>query len=769
MLKNTFKVLFFLLLFALAFHLSTGKVYACATAEDCNVPGPEGCLAQSYYCDAQGACHWTWNCGCSGGWGAWGPCVDGYMTRYCTSNGDLYQISQCTSGTCPDCGTYPNCVEPDCSASCTYGCSSVSCDGGTCIIPTPTPVPPTPTPVPPTPTPNCINMNYCRTSNYSCTTTSSTYDPNTTIQCGGTNTCAQNLALYVPGTTGICYTTSGTCYNACRSKMYYCRTSDYTCRQTSSYYSGSGHIENPGSNSCETNLSIVLPGQTTGTCYYNSTDCQSICTPPPTVTPTTTPTGALRACNASCQANSQCSTGYCTTGGVCRNPSCPNDTDCVCSATPTPTPTPTPSICPVPPAPSGLSCNNGSPITWNAVSGADHYPFRLDANYLSWTTTGNCQTVALNDICQDLWGTERWYTFAVGTTYHVWVHTVNYCGNWSSGYTEIFCSGATPTPTPTPTGTLKACNDSCKASSQCSTGYCATNGKCRDLSCPNDTDCICVGTPTPTSTSTPTPIPTPTASPTPTSAGAWWQVVDSDVQTNGDLNSSVPTGLYFGFPGLGGFPGVAKYGDSTNLSSAKASAKGWLANSRYAPANGRVQDYAYFRRLIPEDVTLNPVSSFPSGGTASDGYYWYEYDGSVTGLPFRITSSVNLPAGRKVVLLVTGADLNIEKSINYTSGESIFVALVDGNINIDPSVGGAAFDLQGFFLADSNISTGVSSTPLHVKGSVAALGGLNLQRDLGASLNPIYASEVFEYDPASAFLFPPKLSIEKTRWKEVAP
>jgi len=36
-------------------------------------------------------------------------------------------------------------------------------------------------------------------------------------------------------------------------------------------------------------------------------------------------------------------------------------------------------------------------------------------------------------------------------------------------------------------------------------------------------------------------------------------------------------------------------------------------------------------------------------------------------------------------------------------------------------------------------------------------------------LNATTPSEVFEYDPVSAFLFPPKLSVEKTRWKEVAP
>lgn len=249
-----------------------------------------------------------------------------------------------------------------------------------------------------------------------------------------------------------------------------------------------------------------------------------------------------------------------------------------------------------------------------------------------------------------------------------------------------------------------------------------------------------------------------------TPSDPWWQVVDGDVQTNGDLNSSVPSGLYFGLPGLGGFPGVAKYGGSTSLTSANVSNKGWLANSLYAPPNNKVQNYAYFRRLVPSDVTLNPVSLFPSGGTVSNSYYWYEYDGSVTGFPFSITSNLDL-TGKKVILLVTGADLDIEGNITYPSGNGIFVALTDKNINIK----GDVTDLQGFFLADGNISTGVSSTSLHVKGSVAALGELNLQRNLGGALNQTTPSEYFEYDPAGAFLFPPKLSVEKTRWKEVAP
>lgn len=251
---------------------------------------------------------------------------------------------------------------------------------------------------------------------------------------------------------------------------------------------------------------------------------------------------------------------------------------------------------------------------------------------------------------------------------------------------------------------------------------------------------------------------------------AWWQVVDGDVQTNGSLNSDIPSGLYFGLKGLGGFPGVSKYGSSTTLTGTEASELHWLANSKYSAPNG-FPNYSYFRRMVPDETTINKVAGTTfalNGSKSADGYYWYEYDAGVGGLPLSISSPIALADGTKVILLVTGANLNIEKKITYTSGKSIFVALVDGDINIDPSVGGSVYDLQGFFLADGTVSTGVSSSPLHVRGSVAALGGFNLQRNL-ASLNVTTPSEVFEYDPAGIFLFPPKLSVEKTRWKEVAP
>jgi len=254
--------------------------------------------------------------------------------------------------------------------------------------------------------------------------------------------------------------------------------------------------------------------------------------------------------------------------------------------------------------------------------------------------------------------------------------------------------------------------------------------------------------------------------------GPWWQVIDSDVQSNADLNSSIPSGDYFDLVGVGGYPGVAKYAGSTSLSSTDVSEKGWLANSSYSPSNNRIQNYAYFKRLIPSEVTLNAIPSdsvegsfFESGGVESEGYFWYEYDGDATGLPLSINSSINLPDGRKVIIFVTGDNLSIEGDISYTSGQSILAVFVGGNIYIDGGVG----NLQGFFLSDGDIYTGSSSTQLTFKGSIASQESLILQRDLEEPLNGTTPSEVFEYDPASIFLFPPKMSIEKFRWKEVAP
>ena len=251
--------------------------------------------------------------------------------------------------------------------------------------------------------------------------------------------------------------------------------------------------------------------------------------------------------------------------------------------------------------------------------------------------------------------------------------------------------------------------------------------------------------------------------------------MNADVQTNGDLISHTPfidgNYFYFGLPGLGGFPGVAKYGDSTSLSSLNVSAKGWLANSRYVIQNNKILNYAAFSHMVPADIVINsvPIGSvsgdyFKNNGEASSGYYWFKYDATQFHLDLHITSLMNL-GNRKVILFVDGADVYFEGDIKVDEGQGFFLVISNKNIYIDSKVTG----LQAVFLADQGFYTGTGDKQLHVKGSVAAWGQVHLQRDLGAAKNADTPAEVFEYDPSLYLLYPSKLSVYKMRWKEVAP
>ncbi len=261
----------------------------------------------------------------------------------------------------------------------------------------------------------------------------------------------------------------------------------------------------------------------------------------------------------------------------------------------------------------------------------------------------------------------------------------------------------------------------------------------------------------------------------------WWQVKDSDLQTNGDITSKVPGGVYFDLSGPGGFPGVIAYGGAFSVlgSGALVSTTSWQANS--AATITKVYDSRFFGNQIPDSTVINDADLLLTGGgtQSGDGYYWYRYNGLSTSLPFTISSSLDL-GDRKAILLVDNADLNINGSINVNDGVGFFMAIAGknsdgekGNIVIGSSVGGGATpNLEGIYLADSVISTGTTGneddTKLYIRGSMTGYGGVALQRNLG-SINNGNPSEFFEYAPDQIMLFPKKLSVRKINWKEVAP
>ena len=271
-------------------------------------------------------------------------------------------------------------------------------------------------------------------------------------------------------------------------------------------------------------------------------------------------------------------------------------------------------------------------------------------------------------------------------------------------------------------------------------------------------------------------------------AGPWWQVVDADITSNGDIISPIPgtcslpvCNPVLGLKGAGGFPGVPAYGGATadfqagsGSGNAAESPYNWLAASRYL---GRTYDYAFFERQIPDDVVFNeltpPVTggTFNSGGAPSRGYVWYHWDGSTLG-DLTIDGNVNLVGSRRVVLMVEGANLIIDGRIQLQSpGQGFFMAVVGkdgsgfkGDILVDPSVD----IIEGIFLAESEFKTGLSSSQFNVRGSVVAYDGVVLERDLGAS-NANTPAEVFTYAPDIIATFPGVFTQRRIRWKEVAP
>jgi len=266
------------------------------------------------------------------------------------------------------------------------------------------------------------------------------------------------------------------------------------------------------------------------------------------------------------------------------------------------------------------------------------------------------------------------------------------------------------------------------------------------------------------------------------SLGPWWQVKDGDVFTGGNISSDIPSTAsnpFFNLEGLGGFPGIVNYNGSADFGSGSVSSIGWLVNSPFSIGNK--YSTSYFEKQIPADTYINTVSTnlFNNGvidaGQAEDGIYWFKYDGS-SGLDLSIDSDINV-GSKKVVLIVNNVDLYINYKIDLTDGQGFFMVMVGkdsegnkGNIYVDPSVYGSADDiaeLKGIYLADGSFYTGEGDGQLHIKGSVAGLDGISLQRDLSDnSSNP---AEFIEYDPNQIILFPKILKTKKINWKEVAP
>jgi hypothetical protein len=236
--------------------------------------------------------------------------------------------------------------------------------------------------------------------------------------------------------------------------------------------------------------------------------------------------------------------------------------------------------------------------------------------------------------------------------------------------------------------------------------------------------------------------------------GPWWQVVDGSVHSFSDIISTIPStcagacvpSLFTGISGLASYLGTLDIGSG----SLSEDGSDWQAETVYSATQ---TGYAYFKRLLEDDPA--GIGVWASGGLPAEAGVYLIEDNATTGGDWSIAD------GEKFVLLADG-DVTVSGNIEVATGG--FLAIIaSGDINIDPSV----TNIEGVFVADGTISTGLSNQQLTGEGIFAGWEGINLQRDLDDdSQTP---AELFIYRPdlqLNAYDYLLWLGIE---WKEVAP
>jgi hypothetical protein len=256
--------------------------------------------------------------------------------------------------------------------------------------------------------------------------------------------------------------------------------------------------------------------------------------------------------------------------------------------------------------------------------------------------------------------------------------------------------------------------------------------------------------------------------------GSWWQVIGGNVTSGQSIRSLIPAALpYLVKNPTAGSPGVVVYGTGlgssydflAGIGTGQPSSANWLVSSPITPPK---YNYDYALSLLSSTWPFNNINSGTDMNgnvtVASDGYKYFKANSDLT---IGNTQNIN----DKVVLFVDG-DLTINSRINLSGSNSFFMAIVSGDINIEPSLTGTSSGsnpaIEGYFLTDGNFNTGSSNNRLVVAGSVVALGGIGLDRDLGGN-NSNTPAEEFRELPRLQLLFPSSLTRDIVIWEEVAP
>jgi len=170
----------------------------------------------------------------------------------------------------------------------------------------------------------------------------------------------------------------------------------------------------------------------------------------------------------------------------------------------------------------------------------------------------------------------------------------------------------------------------------------------------------------------------------------WWQADSGNVHAESDLSSNVPNTATYPYL-ITGESGLASYGGSLDSGSGTINQSGseWQAQTSY---QGLKTDYGYFKRILEDDP-----EAAANGVTIQEGDY--STDGEIA-----------IAAGENMIILVDG-NVTVTDNINVEPGG--FLAIISsGNITIGNSV----TNVEGVYIADGTISTGVSSSQLTGEG-----------------------------------------------------
>ena len=252
----------------------------------------------------------------------------------------------------------------------------------------------------------------------------------------------------------------------------------------------------------------------------------------------------------------------------------------------------------------------------------------------------------------------------------------------------------------------------------------------------------------------------------------WWQVSGGSVMTFGGVTSMVGKDQKF----IVDAPGVVISGaGNVFLNGQDASTNKWVvADGLLSQKVSYRYDYDYVSGRIISTIkpavgpnTVAAADNLKVGNT-ENGVYYVQVTGNLD-----IIGDLNFGSDR-VVVLVTG-DANINGNINFTKNQGLFALYVKGNINIDPTLGtvtGTGVDpttlpahLEGLYLAQGVINTGVAASQLRMEGAFIGIGGVNLQRNL----NSAWPSEYFVFRPDILMNLPKQLLRQNHLWQELAP